>query len=673
MRGWRRLCSLCLLECSRRVSKATSALGGTSLARELPVSGQLRGICRTELASLWQYNGNLIDHGSFQAPDRMLEMPLLGLEITRLLEDLARFQGNWERLKRQQPERLKRLRRIATVESVAASTRIEGADVTNAEVESILAGLALEPMRSRDASEVRGYSDLLTLIYDESAELPISENYIKQMHKVLLQHSDMEAHHRGEFKRVPNDVVVSMPDGRRVTMLKTASPFETAILMPRLVEEYAVAASSPDWHPLILIADFILWFLSIHPFLEGNGRLSRALATLMLLKSGHEYVPFASIEKVIEDNKADYYTTLQLSQIAARSDARDYRQWLLFFLRALRAQQQNLEAVLQRDSEAQSLSGDQQKLLEALRLAGSASAPQLAAQLRRPGRTLRYNLALLVGRKLVEFDGQRRGRRYRLAETRSTALPRQTEILGGLADLAVDAGRRVVQSPGSSADQGEASPLQESGPNFARQASPHPNSLLYAGFVIGAVPEGNAALTDHDLDMIEGSFRRLETQATAVRATPEVSWWHAPSSQPGTDKWQGWLLPGPVLSLVWALDSTKREDGQAVSLSQLVDWWRGLMTSQQVVMRSLGAARAELGLWLQTYPSGQPNVVDLTFEELPTPTQGAPPSAVPPWSYRTRAFDVEDVTPGILRPAAVSLLRHFSYRHLDPTLEQLGL
>lgn len=259
------------------------------------------------------------------------------------------------------------------------------------------------------------------------------------------------------------------------------------------------------------------------------------------------------------------------------------------------------------------------------------------------------------------------------AETGTAALLRETEIGGGRADVPVHAGRRVVQSPGSSADRGEASPLLESGPNFARQASPRPNSLLYAGFVLGAVPEGNAELTDHDLDMIEGFFRRLETDATAVRATPEVSWWHAPSSQPGTDKWQGWLLPGPVLSLVRALDGTKREDGQAVSPGQLVDWWRGLMASQQAVMRSLGATRAELGLWLQTYPSGQPNVVDLTFEGLPAPTQGAPPSAVPPWSYRTRAFDLEGVSPAILRPAAVSLLRDFSYRHLDPTLEPLGL
>jgi Fic family protein len=598
----------------------------------------------------------------------MLVMPSLTLDVTRLLEDLAMFRGNWERLKRTQPEQLKRLRRIATVESVAASTRIEGAEVTNAEVASILDGLALEPMRARDASEVRGYSDLLTLIYDQSAGLPITENYIKQMHKVLLQHSDVEAHHRGEYKRLANDVMATTADGRRVTMLKTASAFETAVLMPRLVEEYATASAANDWHPLILIADFVLWFLSIHPFLEGNGRLSRVLATLMLLKAGYEYVPFASLEKVVEDNKSEYYSTLQRSQIAARDDARDYRPWLVFFLQALRAQQQNLAAVLNRDREAQSLTGDQRKLLDTLQRAGSASASQLASDLGRPSRTIRYNLAILVDRKLIEFVGQRRGRRYRLPETvsgQSATRDTRPEPVG-------------VETPGSqpedsALDRTEASPLQESGSNFARQASPQPNSLLYAGFVMGAVPEGNAPLTDHDLDIIESDFRRLEPRATAVRATPEVTWWHAPSQQPGTDGWQGWLLPGPVLSVIRAFDGLKREDGQAISLPELIDWWRGLMTSQVAVMQSLGAGRAELGLWLQTYPAGQPNLVDLTFEELPKPTQGAPPGPVPPWSYRTRAFDIENMGPAILRHAAVSLLRHFSYRHLEPMLSSLGL
>lgn len=624
------------------------------------------------MARLWQYNGKVVDQGAFRAPERMLAMPALSLEVIRLLEELARFQGNWDRLKRTQPEQLKRLRRIATVESVAASTRIEGADVSNAEVASILSGLSLEPMRSRDASEVRGYSDLLTLVYEQSAGLPINESYVKQMHKVLLQHSDIEAHHRGEYKRVPNDVMVSMP-GRRVTMLKTASPFETAVVMPRLIEEYTAASLGGDWHPLILIADFVLWFLSIHPFLEGNGRLSRALTTLMLLKSGYEYVPFASLEKVIEDNKGDYYGALQRSQIASRVDPADYHSWLMFFLRSLRAQQQNLVAVLQRERDAQSLTTDQQKLLESVRVAGSVSAPELASQLGRPSRTIRYNLAVLVDRRLVEFEGQRRGRRYRLADSGSAASPAEATNLSWPAEPVASSETQVSESADRAIDQAEANLLQESGPNFARQASPHPNSLLYAGFVIGAVPEANAPLMDHDLDVIEGWFRRLEPDATAVRATPDVSWWHVPSRQPGTDRWQGWLLPGPVVSLIQALDAVRLEDGQAVSLPGLVDWWRGLMTSEEMVTRSLGVKRAELGLWLQTYPSGQPNVVDLTFEGLPTPTQGAPPSSVPPWSYRTRSFDTENISPTILRPAAMSLLRHFSYRHLDPTLDRLGL
>lgn len=615
----------------------------------------------------------MIDQGAFRAPEPMLVMPDFSLEITRLLEDLARFQGNWERLKRTQPEQLKRLRRVATVESVAASTRIEGADVTNTEVEQIISGLEPEPMRSRDASEVRGYSDLLNLIYEQAGDLSLSENYLKQMHKVLLQHSDVEAHHRGEYKRVPNDVMVTTPDGRRVTMLKTASPFETSLVMPRLVAEYASASSSPDWHPLLLIADFTLWFLSIHPFLEGNGRLSRALATLMLLKNGYEYVPFASLEKVIEDNKGEYYASLQRSQIAARDDPRDYQPWIVFFLRALRAQQQNLSAVLNRNRETQTLTADQRNLLDAIRLAGSASAPQLSAQLKRPSRTVRYNLAVLVQRRLIDFEGQRRGRRYRVADTGSAGLIGREEASRERAEPVKGLEGRPSETYVERSVEAEAMPLQETGANFARQASARPNGLLYAGFVLGAVPEANAPLTDHDLDVIEDAFRELEPKATAVRANPEASWWHANGSQQGMDRWQGWLLPGPVVSVIRAFDGVRSDDGQAISLVNLVDWWRGLMTSQPVVMRSLGAGRLELGLWLQTYPVGQPNVVDLTFEGVPTPTRGATPSPVPPWLYRTKSFVIGEIGPATLSAAVASLLRHFSYRHLDSTLRSLDL
>src|SRR5260370_16634121 len=128
------------------------------------------------------------------------------------------------------------------------------------------------------------------------------------------------------------------------------------------------------------------------------------------------------------------------------------------------------------------------------------------------------------------------------------------------------------------------------------------------------------------------------------------------------------MLTGQVLSVILAIDVVPGEDGQAISLPELIDWWRGRMTSQLAVIQSLGAVRAELGLWLQTYPAGQPNLVDLTFEELPRPTQGAPASPVPPWSYRTRAFDIASFSAAILRPPTVSLLSHFTSRHLHPPL-----
>ncbi|HET9948995.1 MAG TPA: Fic family protein [Longimicrobiales bacterium] len=159
----------------------------------------------------------------------------------------------------------------------------------------------MDSFRARDESEVRGYGELLQTIFDHSAELPLEERFIKQLHGILLKYSEADAWHRGEYKRTPNHVEVRHPDGRVEVVFQTAAPFDTPRRMQELLEATTSALASGESHPLVVIARFIVDFLAIHPFQDGNGRLARALTTLLL----HEYAPYASLERVVEEAVAD--------------------------------------------------------------------------------------------------------------------------------------------------------------------------------------------------------------------------------------------------------------------------------------------------------------------------------------------------------------------------------
>jgi Fic family protein len=597
----------------------------------------------------------MIDQAVWQAPERMLARPTVDMAVARLLGEADEFKGYWARLRELEPDRLNRLQRVATVESVGASTRIEGAEVSDAEVEQILKGIKIDSFRARDEAEVRGYADLLNLVFSEWRTLPLTETYVRQMHRIMLQHWEPDRHHRGEYKSLSNDVVARTPDGGQQVVFRTASPFDTRLWMPRLLEELNQALSTETWHPLVLIADFVLWFLAIHPFLNGNGRLSRALTTLLLMKTGYDYAPFASLERVIEENKAGYYRALRSSQLSTRSDPSGYEAWLVFFLRALRAQQDSLKSRVELEKSASALSGDQKRIVDLIRKIGAASSVRVSNQLRIPARTARYNLGLLADRGVLEYEGATKGRVYRI-QARAAAEP------------------PPILVPESSQEQVEMPALSETGPNFWRQFGTQANGLPYARFVIGSIPETRAPLSDDQLDQAEEWFRTLNPDAKPVRATPEVDWWHVSSLEPGSDAWQAWLLPGPVASVMVALETVAIEGGATVSLSALVDWWRRIVSDLPKVLPSLGFQRVSVGLSLQTSPVGQqPFVIDLDFGSLPRATKGAPPSTVPPWSYQSPSFQSVEPPPRLLGPAVASILRHFSYRHVDRTLKALQL
>lgn len=369
-------------------------------------------------------------------------------EVTRLLGEIDEFKGHWHKLGEIRAERLASLRHVTTIESAGSSTRIEGAQLSNDEVARVLQGLEVDSFRARDEGEVKGYAALLQTIFDHYADLPLTENHLEQLHKILLGQSEKDAWHRGEYKKHDNHLEARHPDGRVEIIFHTTSPFDTPRLMGELLEATKQAVERATVHPLFVIAYFVVAFLAIHPFQDGNGRLSRALAGLLMLRGGYEYVPYASVERVIEDNKAEYYLALRRSQQEMKTDPSAFGDWLLFFLRVLRTQKQVLEAKLDVERSIVRLTGVQLQVLEFIDKHGRAKTPEIAKALGIPGRNVRYHLSMLVDRGLVTAHGERRGRYY----TRATGAPDEALRAGHSVNGAVLA---AILERGGSITQGD--------------------------------------------------------------------------------------------------------------------------------------------------------------------------------------------------------------------------
>jgi Fic family protein len=348
-------------------------------------------------------------------PTQPILMPTQLSELLRLIGEIDEFKGYWRKLREIRAERLGELRQVTTIESSGSSTRIEGAELSDEEVARVLGGLSLDSFRTRDESEVRGYGELLQLIFDHSGDVPLDERHIKQLHGILLRYSERDAWHRGEYTKNDSHVKARHADGRVEIIFRTATPFDTPRLMAALTTETNAASVGRVTHPLVVIARFLVEFLGIHPFQDGNGRLARALTSLLLLQAGYEYVPYASLERVIEENKGAYYTALRTSQLAMRDRPRAFGEWLLFFLRALRTQQQNLIAKLDIERSMVELSAVQERMLVLVDQHGRVTSTLLARTLRLPGRTVRYHLDVLIRNGLLEPKGEKRGRTYQRA------------------------------------------------------------------------------------------------------------------------------------------------------------------------------------------------------------------------------------------------------------------
>lgn len=271
-------------------------------------------------------------------------------EILALIARIDEFKGAWRALGTLAPERLSALRRVATIESIGSSTRIEGSKLSDREVERLLANLEIKRFDTRDEQEVAGYAEVMEVVFSAWQDIPFTENYIKQLHQILLQHSDKDHWHRGQYKTNTNSVAAFDEHGEQIGIVfQTASPFDTPRLMTELIAWVDAQRESRLLHPLLIAALFVVVFLEIHPFQDGNGRISRALTTLLLLQAGYAYVPYSSLESVIELNKEAYYLALRQTQGTIRADAPNWQPWLAFFLRSLAEQVRRLEKKVERE------------------------------------------------------------------------------------------------------------------------------------------------------------------------------------------------------------------------------------------------------------------------------------------------------------------------------------
>ena len=248
--------------------------------------------------------------------------------ILGLIAAIYKEAGKQELYLKQRPEELEKLVEIAKVQSTEASNAIEGIVTTNTRIRQLVEEKTTP--RNRDEQEIAGYRDVLNIIHENFDVIPITQNYILQLHKILYNH--MNNPMAGRTKNVQNYISATYPDGHTETLFTPLAPFETPTALDKICEEYNRVIGNLEVEPLIVIPIFIHDFLCIHPFNDGNGRMSRLLTTLLLYRSGFYVGKYISLEAKIAKNKDLYYDALQQSQVGWHEGTEDPLPFIKYLL-----------------------------------------------------------------------------------------------------------------------------------------------------------------------------------------------------------------------------------------------------------------------------------------------------------------------------------------------------
>ncbi|MCU0485172.1 MAG: Fic family protein [Anaerolineales bacterium] len=345
--------------------------------------------------------------------DRRLEN--LPASIWEKIIQIDELKGRWAGGVRLGPQVLGRLKQSVLITSTGASTRIEGARLSDEDVEKLMRGISIQKFTDRDQQEVMGYFELLTNVFDSWDRLRFSEGLIKHFHHELLKYVEKDIHHRGEYKHQENKVQMIDAAGQSVGVLFDTTPaYLTPKEMQELVEWTQEALKSRKVHPLLVIAGFIVQFLQIHPFQDGNGRMSRILTNLLMLQAGYAYMPYVSHEKIVEDNKPEYYLALRQSQRTFQTDQDTIVPWLSFFLEVTLYQARMALELLSKENIEKLLSPRQVEVWRYLESAREAAPKELSEALGIPRPTINQVLTRLMELGKVERIGLGRGTRYRV-------------------------------------------------------------------------------------------------------------------------------------------------------------------------------------------------------------------------------------------------------------------
>lgn len=292
--------------------------------------------------------------------------------------------------------------------SVGASTRIEGSKLSDEEVEVLLNNIDITKISDRDSQEVVGYFEVFDLISESYTHIDISEPSIKNLHKLLLKYGTKDDWHRGDYKQHSNAVEAKLPDGTKHIIFETTEAgYPTHDAMRNLIEWYH---TDDVTHPIVKCAIFAYEFVSIHPFQDGNGRLSRLLSMLLMLKHSYNWVQYVSFEHEIENRKADYYRVLRSCQ--AQRPNEDVSDWIVFFFSALINIQEQLLKKLETHGIETKLAPREKSIITFISNNPGCKSGEIAKRLGIPSPTVKRILPLLIEKNLIEKHGSGPGTNY---------------------------------------------------------------------------------------------------------------------------------------------------------------------------------------------------------------------------------------------------------------------
>jgi Fic family protein len=338
-------------------------------------------------------------------------------KIIKLLSEIAVSQSRFKVQSNLSPQMIVRLSRSVLITSSGASTRIEGSLLSDNDVKELYGKHNIKKFKSRDEQEVAGYLELLKMVFESWKDMRFNENLIKQFHGILLGYSEKDVRHKGNYKFGSNRVEARNANGEIVGIIFDPTPPHLVPLEMQILLDYTIEElEKKEFHPLLIIGNFIFEYLAIHPFQDGNGRSSRVLTNLLMLQSEYIFVPYISHERIIENNKIEYYEALNKSQKTWKTENEDIFEWILFFLEVVKTQSENAVLLIENKENMELILTEKQlQVWEAISTSDhSLSRSEIVALTNLNVETIRQTITKLIKLNKIIKLGMGNGTTYKI-------------------------------------------------------------------------------------------------------------------------------------------------------------------------------------------------------------------------------------------------------------------